>query len=525
MKRTLSVIALALVLALCFGLMAPAMADTAEPAFERDANGYPDLQGAVFEIWYLNRQSQAVTDLAEMENVKALEELLNCDIQFIHPPQGQEADHFSITMAGDTLPDMFFCGSIDAYYPGGVAMAYADEILYDYTDLINEVNTPNFCNLIANDDYMAAAVRDDQGRIIRLGAKISGSDEANFYYSGPVVRADYLDATGLDMPETIADWYEMLTTMKANGVEYPLLMSGATAPAQFANAWGIKTDYYIDAEGKIQFGPYQDVYKDYLAEMNKWYTEELFNQDYMNLTSTDHRSMIASDRAGSAMLHFYWWTSQYALTVEVESPEKALIGAQLPKLNESDPLTTLRDTTRGLGDFKYITVDAEDPLACMYLLDTLYYNEISEMMEKGIKGVAWDMVDGQPVNYNLADNDENVMSRGISEWHMYEDYDPDNILKYKYCNGGVPDALLQMAECPTTGSIPNAFLFYTAEEAELRSDISTDLSTYVNEMNLKFITGQTSLDEFDAYQEQLKAMGVEEMIATIQAAYDRYLTR
>ncbi len=44
-------------------------------------------------------------------------------------------------------------------------------------------------------------------------------------------------------------------------------------------------------------------------------------------------------------------------------------------------------------------------------------------------------------------------------------------------------------------------------------------------MRIKFITGEESLDNFDAYLETLRNMGVEEYIAIEQAAYDEYLSR
>ena len=53
---------------------------------------------------------------------------------------------------------MIFCRGIDRFYPGGVEMAYADGVLYDYTDDINAVDTPNFYNMINSDPYLMKAV-------------------------------------------------------------------------------------------------------------------------------------------------------------------------------------------------------------------------------------------------------------------------------------------------------------------------------------------------------------------------------
>ena len=39
----------------------------------------------------------------------------------------------------------------------------------------------------------------------------------------------------------------------------------------------------------------------------------------------------------------------------------------------------------------------------------------------------------------------------------------------------------------------------------------------------KFIMGKESLDKFDAFTEKLKSIGIEDVLAAEQAAYDRYI--
>ena len=48
---------------------------------------------------------------------------------------------------------------------------------------------------------------------------------------------------------------------------------------------------------------------------------------------------------------------------------------------------------------------------------------------------------------------------------------------------------------------------------------------WFTENNVKFINGQRSLDEYDAYRDQLKSMGIETCIKLQQAALDRYNAR
>ena len=65
----------------------------------------------------------------------------------------------------------------------------------------------------------------------------------------------------------------------------------------------------------------------------------------------------------------------------------------------------------------------------------------------------------------------------------------------------------------------------TAEEASELAQIENNIKTYKEEMEAKFISGAESLDNFDAFVEQLKNLGIERAIEIQQKAYDAYLAR
>ncbi len=52
-----------------------------------------------------------------------------------------------------------------------------------------------------------------------------------------------------------------------------------------------------------------------------------------------------------------------------------------------------------------------------------------------------------------------------------------------------------------------------------------DIDTYRDEMLLKFITGKEPISKFDSYVEQLKKIGIEEVIKLQQTALERYNNR
>ena len=80
------------------------------------------------------------------------------------------------------------------------------------------------------------------------------------------------------------------------------------------------------------------------------------------------------------------------------------------------------------------------------------------------------------------------------------------------------------SENEPTMFLPNRVTM-TAEENTEYASYYSDIEAYVQEANAQFIMGQRSLDEYDAYRDTLKSMGIESCMALYQAAYDRYLAR
>ena len=52
--------------------------------------------------------------------------------------------------------------------------------------------------------------------------------------------------------------------------------------------------------------------------------------------------------------------------------------------------------------------------------------------------------------------------------------------------------------------------------------VISDAGTYIDEMVVKFITGNASFSEWDNYIDTLERMGIEKYRSALQAAYERY---
>ena len=78
-------------------------------------------------------------------------------------------------------------------------------------------------------------------------------------------------------------------------------------------------------------------------------------------------------------------------------------------------------------------------------------------------------------------------------------------------------------ECDISLLIPN--ISQTAEESSFIADRMNEIETYVNEMTMKFILGQESLDNFDAFTKNIEKLGINDVLKLKQDAYDRYQQR
>lgn len=65
----------------------------------------------------------------------------------------------------------------------------------------------------------------------------------------------------------------------------------------------------------------------------------------------------------------------------------------------------------------------------------------------------------------------------------------------------------------------------TAEESTEAANIYSDIETLCMESIAAFVTGDKSLDEFDAFVEEIQGMNIDGYLEIQQAAYDRYMAK
>ena len=131
-------------------------------------------------------------------------------------------------------------------------------------------------------------------------------------YGGLHLRKDWIDKLGLKVPVTMEEWHAVLTAFRTrdpngNGKADEIPMSNAwnkgtedlTVINVFKGAYGVTGSFMARKDNRIAYGPLEPGYRQWLAEMRRWYAEELIDPDYLTNDRKAIDANILGNRVGA----------------------------------------------------------------------------------------------------------------------------------------------------------------------------------------------------------------------------------
>ena len=495
-----------------------------------DAGFYPIAGGGKL-TWWVSLNSNVSSNFTSMEDTefaKALTEQTGVEIDYIHPATGQEGETFNLMVADGEFPDLLEYNFNT--YAGGPTKAIEDGVIIPLNDVIDKY-CPNLKAFLAENPDIDNAVKTDDGIYYCFPCAMDQADLA--VTRGLCLREDWLKELNMEVPESIEEWYEVLTAFKNEmGAESPLCVSWSDlSGSTLANAFGVAAkEWYIDSEGKVVYGAVTDEYKNFLITMKQWYAEGLLDVDMASLKSDNVTSKMINGNGGAS---FAWAGSgmqSWILAATETNPDYMLVAAPVPSYNGVDPIA-------GYGGFRFktagcvsISSDCENVELAARLLDYGYSEEGRLLYNYGVEGVSYEMIDG------VATYTDEVLNNpdGLSITHA--------IAKYaRSCYQGPfvqeLNYYTQYLQVPSVKEAPSIWTVDTTldhmypsasttpEESDELSKISDELWTYMSEMILKFVLGTKSFDEWDQYVEDMESLGLNRAIEIKEAALERYNAR
>ncbi|WP_425271769.1 extracellular solute-binding protein [Paenibacillus protaetiae] len=450
-------------------------------------------------------------------------------LQFIQPPTNQAKEAVNVMLASGDLPDMIEYEWNS--YPGGPSKAINDGYILRLNDVIDQY-APNLKAYLKAHPDIDKQIRTADGSYYMFPF-IRNENELRTY-QGLIIRKDWLDELGLPVPTTIDEWHTVLTAFKnKKGVEAPLIFFGVPSPlsgvenGSFIGAYGVEKGFYIDG-GNVKFGPMEPGYKQFLTLFRDWYNEGLIDRNFAAVDfETQDMSMITG-RSGASIWNAGAGIGTWLPVIRQQDPKAELVAAPYPVLHKGDrPEFGQRALQVGSSGGVAITTASKHVEEAVRMLDYGYSTEGHMLFNFGIEGLSYKMKDGYPTYTDLILNnpDKLAPSQALAMYTRASYFGPfvqdTRYMEQYYTLPEQKDAVRIWSDTNADQhQLPN--LPMTDKESAELSAIMQDVTTYVDEMSLKFIYGIEPLDSFDAFVEQLNTLNIGRAIQIQQAALDRY---
>ena len=494
---------------------------------------YPMSNGATLTYWCdLNQNVSAnFSNLGDTPFGKEWQKETGVTIEFQHPPANQGNEQFSLLLADGDLPDLMEYSWMS--YPGGPEKAIQDGNIYELTDIINNY-CPNLRKYLDENPEIDRMIKTDEGHYYCFPF-IRGDDKL-CNTIGLMLRQDWLEELNLEVPTTIDEWHDVLVAFRdKKGASAPLsweyTMGSLTSANPFMYAYGTSRDFYLGSDGKVHFGPAEEGYKQYLTLFKQWYDEKLIDQDLATLALDQVSAKMTSGDAGASI---GWAGSRMGTWINAAvktDPDYMLVAAPYPTLKKGDT------PQMGQIDNRYpnqasvaITTSCKDVETAARLMDYAYGEAGHMLFNFGIEGESYEMVDGYPTYTDkILNNPDGWSVAQAMSAYIRGNYNGPFVQDLRYLEQYY--TIDTQKETNKVWGATNAAKYKvppitpTTEESKEYSTIMNEINTYRDEMTLKFIFGDESLDNFDSYVETMKGLGLDRALEIQNAALERYNSR
>lgn len=438
----------------------------------------------------------------------------------------------NLLIASGELPDILGF-NFQLNYTGGEEKAISDGIIYPMSEEFVKKNAPDYWSAISADHDILKQVKTPEGDIYGF-AFILGDELLKTGY-GLIIRDDWCEELGMEKPRTADEYYEMLKVFKEKkGVEVPLCVNSDFLGDMLdrgciTSPFGLVTrDVYLD-HGTVKIGYAQPEYKDVLEWLHKLYAEGLLDQNFSTIDKDTITANMLTGKSGASAgvcgsVLGTW------LSANKNDADYSLAGIKNLVVKEGDRAMYGHYNTDVVGSTVAITTSCKDKEAAARFLNYGYTEAGHMLYNFGIEGTSYEMKDGKPVYTDLIlkNPDGLTPQQALSEYELaYSNgpfvQDKEYLLQY-YAEDAQKEALKNWCDNDAKEyKLPRVTV--NAEETGEYTSLISELKTYRDEMTIKFIRGEETLDHYDQYLKTLKSMGADRVQEIIQEAVDEYNAR
>lgn len=394
-------------------------------------------------------------------------------------------------------------------------------------ELIDE-HAPNIKAYYDQRPDIAAAVKAADGQMYYIPYLPDGKYGRAYW-----IRTDWLDKLGLEVPQTVEEYEAVLRAFKTqdpngNGEadevpffarQWPELIRLVTLWDGRAHGSDSYHDFYVD-NGKMTHGYAGEGYREGIKNLARWYADGLIDAEVFTRGSSARDFLLSEDLGGSTHDWFASTGGYNSLSSEIEGFE---LKAMAPPASISGKRVEEHRRILVKPDGWAIGHTNEHPVETIKYFDFWFTEEGRRLANFGVEGMHYDMVDGKPifkqefldagpVNRSLYQNGAQLQGRGYFQDYEYEiqwtnEFALEGIALYEEGDYLIPDFL---------------GVAFNADEQKVYDKHWGSVRDYMLEQQQAWILGTGDVEaDWDAYQAQLTKLGLDDVLAVMQSAYER----
>ena len=415
-----------------------------------------------------------------------------------------------------SLPEVLFKARLD---PVSAQELYRRGVLIDLAPYLAQ-HAPHFYALMQADPSIRDAITLPDGVIAALPF-VNRTPGQNILW----INKEWLDNLKLSMPVTIEDLEAVLTAFKTrdpnrNGRndEVPLSFIGPYDLKYLAHAWGlIANDYNIFVrEGTVQFMPSQPSFREFLRWSRRMYANELFDRDAFTTVDALRRQTDAkgTNRYGAFFAPLptnvvpMEWSSQYQ--------------AMMPLMYEGRQVYRQVASPVFYGTFALTSACTDIP-GMLSWVDALYTPQGAILAGIGLEDEDF-VMDGDGSWRLLHEaGDRTYLARSIIASDQSTPGITNDEFQMNYNDPNVRIFTRQIRQVADIATLPFPDRLLSAAEHERVLPLQMKLARFVDESIARFVLGEwdVSDEQLDAFDAQLRELGLEEFLAFWQEIYDK----
>ncbi|WP_068773424.1 extracellular solute-binding protein [Paenibacillus sp. FJAT-26967] len=477
-------------------------------AKEEDASGSKNGSALGEKAVTLNMMTFSHTNWPYKEDwpiYKFLKEKTNVSFK-VQPVMSDYATTMNLAISSGEIPDLMMVNSLKAANTHGSSGAFVN--FFDHLDKM-----PNYKKFLEDHPDVKASILSPDGKNFFM--PLYGLEQQS--RRSWLFRDDVFKKHGLTPPTTYDELYTVSKKLKElYPGSYPIAVFNGLSPlVNMAPGFGTESEYYYDYDKKEwRYGPSENNYKTMVTYMNKFYKEGLVAPDFMahkrkqfNDLLLQNKAFIASDYIGIM--------DELPLTLGDKASEFSL-DYMIPPVGS--PEGKAQNVFGGLqADGFVVSANSKERDLLLAYMDFLFSPEGIELATWGKEGETFTTENGtRKFKADYKGFGDLRTKTGIATIGAHTVLD---MKAYDSMNSPKMQAAMSKVAKYETKTQPR--LAYTNEENEVISMTGEAVKKYKEEQIAKFILGQKSMDEWDAYVAEINKLGVQKVLDVHKAAFER----